>query len=268
MTDVFVESQPELFLPKLESRIDDAHEEVDKILALVDDEYDIVPGDALDVCCGIGRHVIPLAKREIEASGLDLATEYVERAERRALEENVAELTAFYDLDMRDIDELQRRFELITNLFTTYGWFSEGTNDSVLESIHERLTPGGVFVMETINKDGFLRIFEEQLITTEDGLMTSQDRDRAVLYVHSFDYDLSESRIYVKTWVLNQENREYLGDYTWNMRIYSPLDLVEKFERAGFDDVRIYDEIGALEPPNYEEPTLGSFQMTIVGRKQ
>lgn len=266
MTDIFVESQPELFLPKLQSRIDDGNEEVDKILALVDDEYDVVPDSALDVCCGIGRHVIPLAERGIEASGLDLAAEYVERAERRAAEEDVGELTEFHNIDMRDVDELQRRFDLITNLFTTYGWFSEGTNESVLGSIHDRLAPGGVFVMETINKDGFLRTFEEQLITTVDGLMT--DRDRAVLYVHSFDYDLLESRIYVKTWVLNQETGEYLGDYAWNIRVYSPLDLVEKFERVGFADVRIYDEIGELEPPSYEEPTLGSFQMTVVGRKQ
>ena len=60
------------------------------------------PGDrVLDLCCGTGRHAVPLARAGLEVTGLDMSEEYLELARSAAREAGVK--VRFVQGDMREI---------------------------------------------------------------------------------------------------------------------------------------------------------------------
>jgi D-alanine-D-alanine ligase len=59
------------------------------------------PARLLDLCCGEGRHAIPLARMGFAVSGLDISGDSLERARRHAAETGVE--VEFRQGDMREI---------------------------------------------------------------------------------------------------------------------------------------------------------------------
>lgn len=168
--DVWVE-QPELFVGQLESRFDQAPEQVDAVLSLLAAEYDLAPDSVLDVACGIGRHVVAFAREGIEATGVDVSPDYVERARERARAAGVADSTTVVERDMRDLREVSGRYDLVTNLFTSFGFYDDETNQGVLEDAYNRLTDGGAVLIEVANKEGLLSEFDGDELTRDSSRM-------------------------------------------------------------------------------------------------
>src|SRR5215831_15203354 len=67
-----------------DSAFADAEEQVEKIIQLTG----VKSGAALDLCCGPGRHIIPLAKRGFQVTGVDRSPFLLEKARTRAVEGN------------------------------------------------------------------------------------------------------------------------------------------------------------------------------------
>ena len=222
------EEHPEAFLPILEMWAESADEQVDSMLALLEETYDYSPVSVLDVGCGIGRHVIPFAERGLEAHGLDISPEYVARAEQRASEAGVADETAFFRHDMRDIDELTRDYELLVCVGTSFGYFDEMTNAALLETFHDRLAPGGVLIVEVNNKEG-------ELAGWNDAGLERPGKD--ALHAVEYDYDPLTSRLHVLNVAIDEET--VVGKGEVDVRLYTPIELRQLFETAGFSDVRL-----------------------------
>ncbi len=76
--------EPVLFNPQ---RIARAREEVDSLARLLP----IEPGSSvLDLCCGIGRHSLELARRGCHVTGVDHTQTYIEKARTAAAQEGLA----------------------------------------------------------------------------------------------------------------------------------------------------------------------------------
>src|SRR5690242_2740481 len=103
----------------------------------------------LDLPCGQGRHAIELARRGYEVTGVDLSPFLLNVAETRARE---ADVTVRWQLgDMRDVLDGEP-FDLIINLFTSFGYFAEAADDRlVVRTAAAMLEPGGRFLLEVIN---------------------------------------------------------------------------------------------------------------------
>ena len=88
----------------------------------------------LDVGCGAGRHVVAWEKLGYKASGFDLSSESIRLAKSKPSNAD------FRVLDMRDLKNQTKwtdEFDLISNLFTSFGYFSkeeEHTSPQVLSS--------------------------------------------------------------------------------------------------------------------------------------
>jgi SAM-dependent methyltransferase len=125
-----------------------ARREVDSIARMVG----LGPGAAvLDVPCGPGRHLLTLAERGYHVTGVDGRSEYLEEAERR-----LRRLGLRADLvhaDMRDFVR-EQAFDLALNLYTSFGYFDDPTEDSrFLSNVYESLQPGGRFVLELLTRE-------------------------------------------------------------------------------------------------------------------
>jgi len=116
------------------------------------------PGSRLaDICCGIGRHSIPLARRGVEVTGVDFCADYVERAKMGA-----AGLPAvFVRADMRDTGLGTGAFDAVINLWTSFGYFAdEAENERALAEWSRLLRSGGRLVMSLVNRDGLMAHFQ------------------------------------------------------------------------------------------------------------
>jgi SAM-dependent methyltransferase len=96
----------------------------------------------LDVCCGEGRHAIPLAERGYAVTGLDRDAVALAAAQERADALGVS--VRFVAGDMRDLAaSVTGPFDVCVCLWQSFGYFDAATNEDVLRQIRDLLRPGG-----------------------------------------------------------------------------------------------------------------------------
>ncbi len=127
-------------------------EEAKKLAALIEQE---IPQkkfpNILDLGCGRGRHSITLAKLGYRVTGVDLSPEAIKKARATARKEQLSNVTFKVD-DMRN--SLNRSFDAVLNLFTTFGYFlSDDENINVLQNVHSMLENDGIFIMDYLNAE-------------------------------------------------------------------------------------------------------------------
>lgn len=230
-TEVFVE-QSALYRGTLEANVEMAGEDVEGLLDLLADEHGLEPETALDVACGIGRHLLPLAEAGLDVTGVDVSPDYVAAARERAREAGVDRRVDVREGDMRELDVVEGRYDLVTIFGSSFGYFDDETNRQVLSLMRERVADGGVLVMGLVNKEEWLADFEE------DGVEERDDR----LITRSHEYDPVESRVHTTREVFEEtdDGYEHLGTMTFEARAYAPVELRERLLDAGFGAVTLY----------------------------
>lgn len=100
----------------------------------------------LDLACGKGRHSIQLNELGFDVLGLDLSKESIQFA-KQFENDNLHFTTG----DMRHLN-YSNRFDLVFNLFTSFGYFlEENDNLLVIKSIENVLKKGGKLVLDYLN---------------------------------------------------------------------------------------------------------------------
>ncbi len=169
----------------------------------------------LDVGCGNGRHLEPLAERGFSPVGLELNRGMLERG-RIVL------------ADMRRIPFLAV-FDTAISLFSSFGYFSDEENGDVLREIAGSLVPGGRVILDVLNVDFVRSQLGERTETVrfKDG---SQRR-------HYRSFDPFRSRIH------HRRSRERVDgtvqEWYSDVRLYAPAELAGFAEDAGFRTVTI-----------------------------
>ena len=260
--EMFIDS-PEAFAVTMRRRVERTGEEVDDLLALLA-AHEVTPETALDVACGIGRHAVELAEAGVDVHGVDISPQYIEAAGKRATEAGLEGRASFEVDDMRNLDERDGSYDLVTNMWTAFGYFDEETNERVAEGFYERVAADGALVMELANKEGMMA----------DYAKSSAQEDNGLLYVERRDYTPDTGRMNVRltlfhtgadaddggrdgTGVETRDETEYepVGELSWDLRLYSPAELRRLLERVGFSEVSLYGSLDG-EPLDRESTRL------------
>ena len=99
----------------------------------------------LDLACGRGRHSVFIHEQGHDVMGLDLSAASIADAKK-----SEGPGLQFAVHDMRS--PLDRQFDFIFNLFTSFGYFEDqDDNDQVLENVAKSLLSGGTFVLDFFN---------------------------------------------------------------------------------------------------------------------
>jgi len=249
--DLFLDDA-ETFAVTMRERIEESEIEIDQLQELVA-EHDIHPETALDVACGIGRHAVELAESGIEVHGIDIAPEYIDSARERAADLGVTDNASFEVADMRNLSDRDQTYDLVTNLWTAFGYFDEKTNEAVAEGFRDRVTPDGALVMELANKEAVMGEYQESSASRGDGL----------LYVERSEYTPETGRMETTMTLFRYDDEtdteyEQVGEMTWDTRLYSPAELRRLLERAGFSEVSLY---GGLDGATLE---IDSHRVVVV----
>jgi SAM-dependent methyltransferase len=140
-----------------ENRVIAATQEVDQILSLVT----ISRGaHILDLCCGVGRHSLALARRGFRVTGVDRTSAYLKQATEKATEEGLD--IEFIQDDMRTFCRPDS-FDVTLNLFTSFGFFADQSEDSkVVLNVYRSLRNDGVFILDMSGKEILARTFQER----------------------------------------------------------------------------------------------------------
>lgn len=119
----------------------------------------------LDLACGKGRHAIYLNKLGFDVVGIDLSVQNIEEAKKS---EN--QRLRFEVHDMRETF-MQNTFDVILNLFTSFGYFSNKEDDlKTLQAIDSGLKRDGIFVLDFFNSRKVIENLVEKEIKTVDGI--------------------------------------------------------------------------------------------------
>lgn len=100
----------------------------------------------LELACGAGRHARMFHRLGYKVTAVDLAEDSI--AEAKAA--GPADID-YQVMDMRHL-HFDRTFDVVTNLFTSFGYFDDkAQNAKVLAGVHKQLNKGGVFVIDFLN---------------------------------------------------------------------------------------------------------------------
>jgi len=132
----------------------------------------------LDAPCGFGRHSVEFARRGCAVTGVDFNETELARAGAAAKSAGVTLSLACQD--MRDM-EFSGEFDLAVNLFSSIGYFSDDEDRLLIDRFWRALRPGGVFVLDTRNRDHSVRAMppEERLPVDGDTLRIENRFDPA-----------------------------------------------------------------------------------------
>lgn len=116
---------------------------------------DLKPGArVLDLCCGQGRHAVPLARAGYRLTGLDLSTYLLDRAQQAS--RRAGTRVDWVRGDMRRLP-WREQFDACLNLFTAFGYFEDDAQDErVLHEVCRVLRPGGRLFLDVSNRDYYL----------------------------------------------------------------------------------------------------------------
>jgi SAM-dependent methyltransferase len=224
-------------------RWEDAPAEVEQVVALLG----IKPGaHVLDLCCGVGRHSLELARRGFQVTGVDRTRLYLDRASKQAEAEGLK--VEFVQSDMRDFCRPDA-FDAVVNLFTSFGYFEDPEDDrQVALNMCRSLKVGGVFLIEMLGKEVLARIFRERDWHEENGVLILEERKV------SKNWSWIENR-----WIIFADSNR--TELNLSHRIYSATELASLLTECGFTHVDAY---GDLEGRAYDHLAR---RLVVVARK-
>lgn len=175
----------------------------------------------LDLACGAGRHSKALCERWWTV-GLDLSAALLRVARREDKD------APFVRADMRELPFATESFDLVVNLFTSFGYFEDDREHArVLTVVRDALRPGGAFVIDFLNATQVRRNLVPYDERVENGVTIVQSR------VISPDDRFVEKSIQLK-----ERGREYVE----RVRLLSAGDLERMLGSAGFDVVHCFGD--------------------------
>jgi len=208
-----------------QQRLSNAANEIDKIMALLNLRSGC---RILDLCCGIGRHSLELARRGFSVTGVDITPRYLKKAKAKAKKEKLE--IEFVLEDMRKFRR-QNRFDAVINLFTSFGFFEDQKDDyKVARNTYISLKKGGVFLLDLIGKEVLARNFCPRDWVEFDGIMMLEER--ALLD--------NWSRVHNK-WILIKDGRQKVEEL--DLRLYAAAELKALLTESGFKRVDIFGNL-------------------------
>ena len=199
----------------------------------------------LDLACGAGRHSIEFAQKGFSVTAVDLSKNLLNIAKQNAQSANVE--IDFIRADIRNFI-IDKKFDLIVNLFTSFGYFeSDEENFKVFEIAYNNLNEKGIFVFDYFNK----KFLEKNLkpssnLNLDDGEIIQKRR-------------IEKGRV-IKDIIIKKNGSE--KRFNESVKIYSLDEIKSQLISAKF---KIKDILGSFDGKEFHEDI--SDRIIIIAQK-
>ncbi|MBN2551002.1 MAG: class I SAM-dependent methyltransferase [Anaerolineales bacterium] len=203
------------------------------------------PMKILDLACGFGRHANRLAALGHRVTGIDLTEGFLELARQDAAVRGAA--VDYRQGDMRQLDDVEA-FDRVLLIFTAFGYFDDEQNLLVLKNIAHALKPGGLLIIDTQNRDTYLKGYMPDRVTEKEGN----------LMIDRHTFDSLTGRLYNRRIVIRNGVRR---DKPFSVRLYNPCEMRDLLHLAGLE---IWKSFGGWDG---QPISTESRRMIIIARK-
>jgi SAM-dependent methyltransferase len=166
----------------------------------------------LDLCCGPGRHLGPLAAAGYQVTGLDM--------DPVPLTDSRARAHAVVRGDMRCFPLRDDALDGVVSFWQSFGHFDDTTNRAVLAEVARVLRPGGVAIV-----DVYHRLYYER----GRGDRTLEHNGLRIIERRSMRGD----RLHVALRYEDPASRRQVGSDDFDWRLYTPRELAAEAHRVG-----------------------------------
>ncbi|MGC8827229.1 MAG: class I SAM-dependent methyltransferase [Anaerolineae bacterium] len=202
----------------------------------------------LELGCGAGRVLIPLAEAGVTITGVDLAPRMLARAKEKADAAGISGRVTLVQADMRHLD-LPARFRLAFCALNTLMHLEDIEDQiAVLESARRHLVSGGIFAVDLPNPHLSLHHEERTPLTLDKEMVDPETRNRILKLVsYRSDASLQISDITIIYDEVDAAGRLQRTIVPMRMRWIYPYELRLMLEIAGFRLNQLYGSYD-LEP--------------------
>ncbi len=197
----------------------------------------------LDLACGSGRHAAHLAANGAKVVGFDLSMPLLSRAKHRDFPtKNLVRG------DMRLLPFRDASFDLVLNLFTSFGYFADDRQHlSVVAGAARTLVPKGRFILDYLNAD---------LIRT--ALVPLEERNVGTRRVVIKRRLIEDGRYVIKEIHITDDGRSFVE----RVRLFSVDELTTMIEHAGLAVTQHFGDYDG------QPPAGGAPRVILVAERQ
>lgn len=210
------------------------------------DKLGVKPQKIIDLGCGTGSILLPLAKRGMDVIGVDLSPEMLTETEHKARAEGLS--VRLVCQDMTEL-ELGEQADVILSLCDAMNYLTEdGQLAEAFSHIAQHMQQKSLFLFDLNTEYKFQEVLGQNVFGSAE---------EQAAYIWENDYDEEEKiNEYYVSFFLEQENGLYerIEEYHYE-RAYSLAEVSAALEQAGLELVMISDGY-SFEPPKAESERL------------
>jgi SAM-dependent methyltransferase len=205
----------------------------EKQVSFLEFALDLEPGARiLDVPCGTGRHSVLFAHKGYQVTGIDISRDCLALAKRQAAHRNVR----YRHGDMADLSTYRGQFDAVLNLFTSFGYFAtDRENEAVLQQMKRALRPGGRLVLNLLDRDFVLPIYNP----------ARWHQEGSVLSIETSKYD-PKTKYNESHWTILEtkgaKKPKLLHHHYHRIRLYSRSEILRMLKKAGFRRIQVFGD--------------------------
>ncbi len=220
-------------------------------------------GEVLELACGTGRALIPLAKEGFNVTGLDISSEMLKIAKRKAeaLDEEMRNKVKFVHGDMSRFD-LNKKFSLIFCTFRSFQHLvTKEEQGACLKCVNNHLADNGVFILHLFVP--FHRLLAQGKRSLYLGRFQDKENDVYVTRRSEVIYNLAEQTLHEDRFYEWTDKQSNFHRHIWSFDLacifrFEAELLLEKY---GF---KVDDVFGDFDKSSYN---YYSGEQIFVARK-
>lgn len=189
--------------------------EAAELFYTLNQNQDLTGKKVLDLACGAGRHSLLYAREGCNVTGVDISKVLLNDAREKFQAEFLQ--GTFVEADLRCFSPQPAAFDIVLNLFTSFGYFVEDKDNFYIFRIAETaLNRGGLFYFDYFN----IEYLKTHLITED----IKQFDDLAVTQVRKIVGDRVEKQIRLE---INGGTKVYFE----SVKLYSSERIIDEIQR-------------------------------------
>lgn len=211
-----------------------------KLFNLILDNINL-PQDAevLDFACGAGRYSLLFARKGYKVTGFDLCGNLLKIAKQNA---SLSGLNVnFFCTDLRQVC-LKKKFDLVINLFTSFGYFeNDDDNFKLFRSAYNHLKENSYFVFDYFNVEYLKSTLPRN---------TKDVYDRTIMIQKRF---IDNNRV---NKIIQIKKDDLEKQYMESVSLYDPDEIKCRMKKIGFDIKKIFGNYSGEEFNCFSSPRL------------